>query len=163
LSLRERVGESVALPHPRRQGAAVPALSLGLVDGAVRHLVRLGVFLARDVRRAPGAERLEQRLGLVVEGLEAVGLDRVLAVELVDHQLAVGANFNLARAEFLGGAKAKNEALVLGDVVRGLAQRLLLRGDGLSGGILDHRAGACRARVAARRAVRKDEYLSMVD
>src|SRR5256712_13068701 len=77
---------------PARPGASSRHL---FVDGAIGHLVRERVLLARDVLQMVAIEAAEQPERLGMQRLEAGVPDGVLALELADQDLRIGADFDL--------------------------------------------------------------------
>src|SRR6267143_732974 len=128
-----------------------------LVDGAVRHLVRQGVLLPRDVLELVGVEAAQQSQRLSMERLEARVPHRVLALQLTNEQLRVGAHLDLPVAELLGVLEAEQETLVLGEVVRLLSQEPAEASHDVAGRVDEHRARAGGPRVAPRCSVRVDD------
>ena len=93
---------------------------------------------ARRLRCSPRAGRAarstssysrEQRHRLVVERAQVRVLHPVPALELADHQLRVGADVHARAARTPRRPRARDERLVLGDVVRGDADALAHRRD----------------------------------
>src|SRR5207253_5981978 len=77
------------------------------VDGAIRHLVRERVLLARDVLQVVSIEAAEQPQRLGVERLEPGVADGILALELTDQQLRIGADLDLPVSELPGMLQAQ--------------------------------------------------------
>src|SRR5215208_8510937 len=100
---------------------ATDELAGARVQGLVHQLVGAPVVRARDVAHAPVVELAERRESLQEERLQAGVLDLVLAADLAGHELGVVDHVDLARAEVAGELEAELERLVLGDVVRRLA------------------------------------------
>src|SRR5260221_8952174 len=90
--------------------------------------------------------------GLLIERTQSFVLDLVLAVQLLDHQLAVTIDDELFAAYFLGIFECFDEAGVFGDVVGGLAEIALAFDIGLAGAFDNISVGGGPG-IAARAAV----------
>src|SRR6267378_1152464 len=82
--------------------------------------------------------------------LEARVPHGVLALQLSNEQLRVGAHLDLPVAELLGVLEAEQETLVLGEVVRLLSQEPAEASHDVAGRVDEHRARAGGPRVAPR-------------
>src|SRR5262249_31182147 len=101
---------------------AVPALARGeskpdshpLVDGAGAHPARVRVLGAGDVHQLHLPERFQQAERLAVQLAERRSTDLVGPGELANHQLAVGHDLQLLRAELARTSQPEQQPLVLG-------------------------------------------------
>ena len=91
--------------------------------------------------------------GLLPEGLEVGGVDLVLALDLLDHQLGVGDDAEAGVAVVEGVLEAGEQAGVLGEVVGADAEELGELGEDVAVGVGDLGAVAGGAGVAAGAAV----------
>jgi hypothetical protein len=80
---------------------------------------------------------------------------------LLDHQMAIGTNQNAYRPEFLRPSQTGNTSFVFGHVVCRLAYSLGHLGHGPPFLVGNERADSRRARVAASRAVTRDDQASI--
>ena len=121
------------------------------LTGPVVESVLLRILRGSGLRGAGGMRRGEE------QRLEVAVLDPVLPTHLLDHQLGVRPHFELVDPDFDGPLEPGDEGRVLGDVVRGDADRLAARVE--HGSVLrfeDVGVGG-RPGVPARAAVRPEE------
>ena len=133
----------------RRSWGAVGAAVHGLVGEAVGVLV----FVAEGVGDFELVELGDAAFGFFPEGAEIGGVDLVLALDLLDHQLGVGDDTEAGVAVVERPLEAAEEAGVLGVVVGAVAEELGELGEDVAGFVLQDGAVAGRARVAACAAV----------
>jgi len=101
-------------------GSAAPSLHgrlLGKVERPVGEPVRLRVVLAPHMDAAPVIEPPQEHLRPLIEGLEALVLHPVLAVQLPHHQFRVHAQLDPPRTQVAGGPQGGDGGQVLGLVV----------------------------------------------
>ncbi len=135
------------------------------VDGLVGECVRGGVLGPRHVGGGPAIERAQDPTGLDVEGNQFRILDPPTTRELLDDQLRIEQQVNLARPELRGQGQGADDPSVLGDVVRLGAE--ILRDGGVGGcervarirprSVDEYRPKGRRAGVAPRGAIRPDD------
>src|SRR5256712_13614459 len=109
-----RLAATLERKNTRRQGS--PSRHL-FVDGAIGHLVRERVLLARDVLQMVAIEAAKQPERLGMQRLEAGVPDGVLALELADQELRIGAGFHLPGSQLPPALQAAEQPLVFRDVV----------------------------------------------
>jgi hypothetical protein len=80
---------------------------------------------------------------------------------LFNHQVTIGTNQHVGRTEFQCTTKAGDTCLVLGDVVRRLADAFGDLGEGATGLVGDERADRGGTGVASARAVARDDQASI--
>ena len=90
---------------------------------------------------------------LFPQGTEVGGVDLVLALDLVHHQLGVGDDAEVLVAVGQGPGEAAEETGVLGEVVGAMAEKLGEFGELVACGVGEDGSEAGRARVAASSAV----------
>ena len=92
--------------------------------------------------------------GLQIKRTQALVFDAILAVHLLDHQLAVAMDDQLAAAQLQGMLQCLDETGILGDVVGGLAEVTFLFDIGFAVAF-DNISVRGGARIAARPAIGK--------
>ena len=135
--------------HPRRAVAASHAAVHGLVGERVGVLV----FVAQGVGDLKGVEPGDAVAGLLPQGLQVRGVDLVLALDLLDHQLGIGDDLDAAVAVGEGPVEHGEQAAVLGEIVGAGAEKLRELGEGGACGVGNDGPVAGGAGVAARAAI----------
>ena len=110
------------------------------------------VLLSANVDDSLGLERPQQLKGPEEQRLEPLVLHPVLAVDLLDQQLAVREHRDLGEAQRRNVLESPDQGLVLGDVVGLRAQEPATSADDLAVP-LDDESGACRTGVSPRASV----------
>ena len=123
------------------------------VHGLVGEAVGVLVFVAESVGNFELFEVGDALAGFFPKGTEVGGVDLIFALDLFDHQLGVGDDFEGGVAVFEGPGQDAEEAGVFGEVVGFEAEKLGEFGELVTGGVGDDGSIAGRAGVAARSAV----------
>ena len=123
------------------------------VHGLVGEAVGVLVFVAEGVGDLEGFEFGDAVSGLLPEGSEVGGVDFVLALDLLDHELGVGDDAEAGVVVVEGVLEAGEEAGVFGVVVGAHAQEFAEFGEDRAVVVLDEGSVAGGAGVAAGSAV----------
>src|SRR5437899_1783781 len=123
------------------------------VHGLVGQAVGVFVFVAEGVGDLEGLEFGDAVFCLLPEGPEVGGVDLVLALDLLDHQLGVGDDAEAGVVVVEGVLEAGEEAGVFGEVVGAHAEEFAEFGKDRAVVVLDDGAVAGGAGVAAGSAV----------
>jgi hypothetical protein len=123
------------------------------IHGLVGEAVGILIFVAEGVGDLEGFEFGDAVSGLLPEGSEVGGVDFVLALDLLDHELGVGDDAEAGVAVVEGVLEAGEEAGVFGEVVGAHAEELAEFGDDHALVVLDDGSVAGGTGVAAGSAV----------
>jgi hypothetical protein len=135
------------------------------IDRLVAECIGKGILGTRDVRRGPSVEVAQDPPRLFPERDQLGVLDPPATRQLLDDQLRIEEQVDLACTQLASQRESPDDRNVLGDVVRPDAEELGDRGvwegpriAGIrSGGIDENRAGGGRSGVAASGAIGPDD------